>query len=41
MRGPVSEALDIPSNVVWGSQSDATFDTLNEDFMWPVMDSGQ
>lgn len=41
MRGPVSKALEIPEHVVWGSQSDATFETLAEDFMWPVVDIGE
>lgn len=41
MRGPVSEALNIPEHVVWGSQSDITFETLMEDFMWPVVDVGE
>lgn len=38
MNGPVKEALDIPSEVVWGGQSSITFRTLNEDFMKPVTD---
>lgn len=37
MRGPVHEALDLPKNVVWGSQADAVFDTLAGDFMKPVV----
>lgn len=37
MRGPVHLALALPSNVVWGSQSGAVFDTLAGDFMKPVV----
>ncbi|XP_037719800.1 retinoid-inducible serine carboxypeptidase [Drosophila subpulchrella] len=37
MRGPVSETLGIPSNVVWGSQSGTTFDIHRTDFMKPVI----
>lgn len=38
MRGLVHEALDLPKNVVWGSQSGAVFDTLAGDFMKPVVE---
>ncbi|XP_075153122.1 retinoid-inducible serine carboxypeptidase-like [Haematobia irritans] len=37
MRGPVSEALEIPSNIKWGSQSSSTFSRLMGDFMKPVI----
>lgn len=37
MRGPVRDALGIPANVIWGSQSGAVFDTLAGDFMKPVI----
>lgn len=40
MRGPVSEALDIPSNVKWGSQSGSTFSFQMGDFMKPVIHVG-
>ncbi|XP_077286830.1 retinoid-inducible serine carboxypeptidase-like isoform X1 [Arctopsyche grandis] len=36
MNGPVKEALGIPSNVRWGSQSNSVFNYLNVDFMKPV-----
>lgn len=38
MRGAVHEALSLPSNVVWGSQAGAVFDTLAGDFMKPVVE---
>lgn len=38
MRGQVHEALDLPKNVVWGSQAGAVFDTLAGDFMKPVVE---
>lgn len=41
MRGPVSKALGIPSNVVWGSQSGSTFSILMGDFMKPAVDIGK
>lgn len=37
MRGAVHEALGLPANVKWGSQSGAVFDTLAGDFMKPVV----
>ncbi|XP_005186527.1 retinoid-inducible serine carboxypeptidase [Musca domestica] len=37
MRGPVSEALGIPSKVKWGSQSGSTFSRQMGDFMKPVI----
>lgn len=36
MRGPVSAALKIPDNVVFGSQSKLTFSVLRNDFMRPA-----
>lgn len=41
MRGPVSEALGIPSNVKWGSQSGSTFSRQMGDFMKPVIHIGK
>jgi hypothetical protein len=41
MNGQVKEALNIPSNVIWGSQANAVFDYLSEDFMKPVTHIGQ
>lgn len=41
MTGPVSEALDIPSHVVWGSQGGKTFSILAGDFMKPDIDYGK
>lgn len=41
MTGVVSEALNIPEHVVWGSQSSITFDTLAGDFMKPTIDYGE
>lgn len=41
MRGPVSEALDIPSKVQWGSQSGNTFTGQMGDFMKPVIHIGK
>lgn len=38
MRGAVHEALNLPANVKWGSQSGAVFDTLAGDFMKPVVE---
>lgn len=37
MRGAVHKALQLPENVVWGSQAGAVFDTLAGDFMKPVV----
>jgi serine carboxypeptidase 1 len=39
MRGEVHEALNLPENVVWGSQAGAVFDTLAGDFMKPVVET--
>lgn len=39
MRGEVHQALDLPKNVVWGSQAGAVFDTLAADFMKPVVET--
>jgi serine carboxypeptidase 1 len=39
MRGDVHRALNLPSNVVWGSQAGAVFDTLAGDFMKPVVET--
>lgn len=41
MRGPVSEALQIPSHVQWGSQSADTFGHLAGDFMKPAVHFGK
>lgn len=41
MTGAVSEALNIPEHVVWGSQSSITFNTLAGDFMKPTIDYGE
>lgn len=41
LQGPVSKALDIPSNVVWGSQGGATFSALRGDFMKPCTEMGK
>lgn len=41
MRGKVSEALNIPPEVKWGSMSGATFTTLAGDFMKPVIHIGE
>lgn len=41
MQGKVSKALQIPKHVIWGSQSSATFTTLNEDFMKPAIHMGE
>ena len=41
MNGPVKQALGVPSNVVWGSQSSLVFNTLNGDFMKPVTNIGR
>lgn len=38
MNGPIKTKLGLPSNVIWGSQSDAVFSTLSGDFMRPVVD---
>ncbi|CAG4985684.1 unnamed protein product [Colias eurytheme] len=38
MNTVIKEALNIPVNVTWGSQSSAVFDTLRGDFMKPVTD---
>ena len=38
MNGPIHKQLNLSSNVVWGSQSDAVFSTLSGDFMVPVVD---
>jgi serine carboxypeptidase 1 len=38
MRGAVHDALNLPKNVVWGSQAGAVFDTLAADFMKPVVE---
>ncbi|CAK1540403.1 unnamed protein product [Leptosia nina] len=38
MNNEVKEALRIPANVTWGSQSSAVFETLSTDFMKPVTD---
>lgn len=40
MEGPVTEALNIPGNVRFGSQSSKTFSTLAGDFMKPVINYG-
>lgn len=40
MRSQVAPALEMPSHVIFGSQSNAVFSYLNEDFMWPVTDIG-
>ena len=40
MNGPVTEALNIPKHVVWGSQSGVTFRTLYTEFMKPVINYG-
>lgn len=37
MNGRVKEVLQIPSDVVWGSQGGYVFDALYEDFMKPVV----
>ncbi|XP_030372286.1 retinoid-inducible serine carboxypeptidase-like [Scaptodrosophila lebanonensis] len=37
MRGPVAQALGIPSNVRWGSQSSEVFNIHRTDFMKPVI----
>jgi len=37
MRGPVSQALGIPTSVKWGSQSGSTFTKQMGDFMKPVI----
>lgn len=37
MNGPVREGLGIPANAVWDSQSSATFDAQDGDFMKPVI----
>lgn len=39
MRGAVHEALNLPENVIWGSQAGAVFDTLAGDFMKPVVET--
>jgi serine carboxypeptidase 1 len=36
MNGPVKRALNIPKQVVWGSQSNTVFKTLTVDFMKPA-----
>lgn len=41
MRGPVSEALNIPKHVIWGLQSGDTFTTLSGDFMKPAVSMGK
>lgn len=38
MNGVVKAKLDIPSHVRWGSQAGTVFDSLEEDFMKPVID---
>lgn len=40
MKGAVSEALNIPKHVIWGSQSEAVFSYLSGDFMKPVIHIG-
>lgn len=40
MNGVVKQALGIPSNVRWGSQSNAVFTYLETDFMKPVTSVG-
>lgn len=40
MLGAVSEALNIPEHVLWGSQGYTTFNTLAGDFMKPTIDYG-
>lgn len=40
MLGPVSEALEIPSKVKWGSQKSFTVSALSGDFMKPVIHIG-
>jgi serine carboxypeptidase 1 len=37
MRGAVRDALELPKEVIWGSQAGAVFDTLGGDFMKPVV----
>lgn len=41
MEGPVKKALGIPSEIVHGKQSGKVFQTLNEDFMKPVIHVGK
>lgn len=40
MRGPVSEALEIPDQIKWGAQSGSTFTRQMGDFMKPVIHIG-
>lgn len=40
MNTLVKEALEIPSNVHWGSQANDVFDYLAVDFMKPVINVG-
>lgn len=41
MTGKVSEALNIPKNVVWGAQAVNTYTKLYGDLMKPVIDFGK
>lgn len=41
MNTVVKEALNIPTNVTWGGQSNAVFNYLRADFMKPVTEGSK
>jgi hypothetical protein len=40
MNGAQAAHWNIPAEVTWGGQSGAVFNSLSEDFMKPVVNSG-